>query len=246
MIQTVPSTGSTNADLAARLTGQERVAEGDWLVADRQSAGKGRQGRTWFDGIGNFMGSTVVRPAPNDPAPGTLALVAGLAVLEAAAPFVPPPHLPQLKWPNDVLIGGAKLCGVLLERVGDAVVIGIGVNLAAAPAVEGRATIALAQFGPAPDRDTFAAALARQFDLELERWRSFGLEPLLRRWQAAAHAIGTPLLLGEPGKTPRAGTFAGLAADGALQLRLADGTTRTVHAGEIRLVEGAGHVARSR
>ena len=243
MIQTVPSTGSTNADLAARLTGHERVTEGDWLVADRQTAGKGRQGRAWFDGAGNFMGSTVVRPAPCDPAPGTLALVAGLAVLEAAAPFVPPPHLPQLKWPNDVLIGGAKLCGVLLERVNDVVVIGIGVNLAAAPAVAGRATIALAQFGPAPDRDTFAAALARQFDLELERWRSFGLEPLLRRWQAAAHPLGTPLLLGEPGETPLAGTFAGLAADGALQLRLADGTTRTVHAGEIRLVEGAGHAA---
>ena len=235
MIQTVPSTGSTNADLAARLTGHERVAEGDWLVADRQSAGKGRQGRAWFDGAGNFMGSTVVSSAPNDPAPGTLALVAGLAVLEAAAPFVPPPHSPQLKWPNDVLIGAAKLCGILLERVNDAVVIGIGVNLAAAPQVEGRATIALAQFGPAPDRDTFAAALARQFDLELDRWRSFGLEPLLRRWQAAAHPLGTPLLLGEPDETPLPGTFAGLAADGALQLRLADGTTRTVHAGEIRV-----------
>ena len=235
MIQTVPSTGSTNADLAARLTGHERVAEGDWLIADRQSAGKGRQGRAWFDGAGNFMGSTVVRSAPNDPAPGTLALVAGLAVLEAAAPFVPPPHSPQLKWPNDVLIGAAKLCGILLERVNDAVVIGIGVNLAAAPQVEGRETIALAQFGPAPDRDTFAAALARQFDLELDRWRSFGLEPLLRRWQAAAHPLGTPLLLGEPDETPLPGTFAGLAADGALQLRLADGTTRTVHAGEIRV-----------
>ena len=236
MIQTVPSTGSTNADLAARLTGHDRVAEGDWLVADRQSAGKGRQGRAWFDGAGNFMGSTVVRFAPNDPAPGTLALVAGLAVLEAVAPFVLPPHRAQLKWPNDVLIGAAKLCGILLERVNDAVVIGIGVNLAAAPDVEGRETIALAQFGPAPDRDTFAAALARQFDLELDRWRSFGLEPLLRRWQAAAHPLGTSLLLGEPGETPLAGRFAGLAADGALQLRLADGTTRTVHAGEIRLV----------
>ena len=235
MIQTVPSTGSTNADLAARLTGHERVAEGNWLVADRQSAGKGRQGRAWFDGAGNFMGSTVIQLAPGDPAPGTLALVAGLAVLEAAAPFVPPPHLPQLKWPNDVLIGAAKLCGILLERVRDAVVIGFGVNLAAAPEVEGRETIALAQFGPAPDRDTFAAALARQFDLELDRWRSFGLEPLLRRWQAAAHPPGTPLLLGEPGETLLAGHFAGLAADGALQLRLADGTTRTVHAGEIRL-----------
>ncbi|MBA4161727.1 MAG: biotin--[acetyl-CoA-carboxylase] ligase, partial [Novosphingobium sp.] len=62
MIQTVPETGSTNADLAARIAAHERVTEGDWLVADRQSAGRGRQGRAWFDGAGNFMGSTVVWP----------------------------------------------------------------------------------------------------------------------------------------------------------------------------------------
>ena len=246
MIQIVASTGSTNADLAARLVALERVAEGDWLIADRQLAGKGRQGRTWFDGAGNFMGSTIVRPAASDPPPSTLALLAGLAVLEAVSPLVPPPHLAQLKWPNDVLIGGAKLCGILLERTGDAVVIGVGVNLAAAPQVEGRETIALAAFGPAPDRDTFAADLARSFDLELDRWRNFGIEPMLRRWQSAAHPLGTPLSVGEPGETPLHGQFAGLAADGALQLRLADGTTRTVHAGEVRLSEESGDAAGGR
>ena len=246
MIQIIASTGSTNADLAARLSVHERVAEGNWLVADRQSAGKGRQGRRWFDGTGNFLGSTVVWPAPSDPAPGTLALVAGLAVLEAVSPHVPPPHVAQLKWPNDLLIAGAKLCGILLERVGNAVVVGIGVNLAAAPEIEGRATICLAAFGPAPDRDTFAATLAQCFDRELERWRTFGLEPVLRRWQAAAHSLGTPLLLGEPGETPIMGQFAGLAVDGALQLRLADGTTRIVHAGEIRIGEERNHAAGNR
>lgn len=235
MIHTIATTGSTSADLAARIGAHERVAEGDWLVANRQSAGKGRQGRAWFDGAGNFMGSTVVHLVPTDPSPGTLALVAGLAVLEAVSPLILPPHLAQLKWPNDVLVGGAKLSGILLERVGDAVVVGIGVNLAAAPQVEGRATIALGAFGPAPDRETFAATLAQSFDLELNRWRSFGLDPLLRRWQAAAHPLGTPLLIGELGETPLQGQFAGLTTDGALQLRLADGTTRTVHAGEVRL-----------
>ena len=165
MIEFVASTGSTNADLAARLSAHERVAEGDWLVADRQIAGKGRQGRSWFDGAGNFMGSTVVFPAPTDPAAGTLALIAGLAVVEVVSPLVPPPHFPQLKWPNDVLIAGAKLCGVLLERIGDAVIVGIGVNLAAAPQIDGRETITLAAFGPAPDRDTFAAELARMFEI---------------------------------------------------------------------------------
>lgn len=235
MIRTVPETGSTNADLSARIAAHERVAEGEWLVADRQSAGRGRQGRAWFDGAGNFMGSTVVWPGQGDPPPGTLALVAGLALLEAVAPLIPPPHQAQLKWPNDLLIGAAKLSGILLERAGEAVIVGIGVNLAQAPTVEGRETIALSAFGPAPDRDLFAASLARHFDAELERWRSYGLEPLIRRWQAAAHPLGTPLAVGEPGETPLQGTFAGLASDGALQLRLADGTTRTIHAGEVRL-----------
>ncbi|HQV02646.1 MULTISPECIES: biotin--[acetyl-CoA-carboxylase] ligase [unclassified Novosphingobium] len=237
MIRTVLETGSTNADLAARLLAADRVAEGDWLVADRQTAGKGRQGRAWFDGHGNFMGSTVVRPGSSDPPPASLALLAGLALHEVVAPLVPPPSTVLLKWPNDLMIGSAKLAGILLERVGDAVIVGIGTNLAQAPQVEGRETIALSALGPAPDRDHFAQSLARQFDIELERWRSFGLDPLVRRWQAAAHPIGTALAVGEPGETPLEGRFAGLTADGALQLRLADGTTRTVHAGEVRLAE---------
>lgn len=235
MIHTVPETGSTNADLSARVAAHERVGEGEWLIADRQSAGRGRQGRAWFDGAGNFMGSTVVWPGQGDPPLGTLALVAGLALLEAVAPLIPPPHQAQLKWPNDLLIGKAKLSGILLEGAGGAVIVGIGVNLAQAPAVEGRETIALSAFGPAPDRDLFAASLARHFDAELERWRSYGLEPLIRRWQTAAHPVGTPLAVGEPGEALLQGTFAGLASDGALQLRLADGTTRTIHAGEVRL-----------
>lgn len=235
MIRTIAITGSTNADLALRLAAGETVPEGDWLLADRQSAGRGRQGRAWSDGAGNFMGSTVVYPAAGDPSPATLALMAGIAAQEAVSPLIPPPAIAQLKWPNDLLIGPAKLCGILLEAVGKSVVVGIGVNLASAPEVAGRETIALSRFGPAPGRDAFAASLAHHFALELERWRTFGLEPLLRRWQIAAHPHGTELAVGEPGEQPLRGTFAGLGADGALQLTLADGTRRTIHAGEVRL-----------
>ncbi len=235
MIQTVPETGSTNADLAARLGAGEYLAEGDWLVADRQTAGRGRQGRSWFDGHGNFMGSTVVHPGAGDPPAASLALLSGIALHEVVAPLIPPPTTALLKWPNDLMIGAAKLAGILLERVGDAVIVGIGVNLAQAPSVKGRETIALSAIGPAPDRDHFAAALAQQFSLELERWRSFGLDPMIRRWLAAAHPVSTPLAVGEPGEQSLKGRFIGLSADGALQLGLADGTTRTIHAGEVRL-----------
>jgi BirA family biotin operon repressor/biotin-[acetyl-CoA-carboxylase] ligase len=235
LIRTVAETGSTNADLAAALAAGERLAEGDWLVADRQTAGRGRQGRGWSDGAGNFMGSTIVRPGPGDPPVQSLALLAGLALYEATVPLLPGPASLSLKWPNDLLVGRAKLAGILLERAMNCVVVGIGVNLAQAPEIAGRETTALAAVGPAPDRNQFAAALAKQFDLELLRWRQSGIDPVLRRWQAAAHPIGARLTVHEPGGATVSGSFAGLGPDGSLLLRLEDGTIRAVHAADVDL-----------
>jgi BirA family biotin operon repressor/biotin-[acetyl-CoA-carboxylase] ligase len=238
VIETLPETASTNDDLAARLRAGERVPEGDWLVADRQTGGKGRHGRSWADDEGNFMGSTLVYLSGQESAPASLALVAGLAVYEAVLPHLAQQGLLKLKWPNDLLLGNAKLAGILLERVGDAVVIGIGVNLASAPQVEDRATASLAQQGPAPKRDFFADQLAFHLDRELERWRNFGLEPLIARWLAAAHPEGTQLRVSGPGGEALSGKFAGLTPEGALRLRLADGAERVIHAGEVSLGEG--------
>ncbi len=233
----VAETGSTNADLSARLGAGELLTEGHWLVADRQTAGRGRQGRTWFDGAGNFLASTVVQVVQTDPPPATLALVAGLALVETVAPLIPPPHRAELKWPNDLLIDGAKLSGILLERVGAHVVVGIGVNLVTAPDLADRKTIALTKFGPAPDRDGFAAVLARQFADELARWRTQGMESVVKRWCAFAHPVGTKLTITDSAPEPLHVTFHGLAADGALQVRLADGAVRTIHAGDVNLAE---------
>ena len=180
MIETVRETGSTNADLAARIAHSGYVAEGAWLLADRQTAGRGRLGRSWSDGAGNFMGSTVVHLRHGDPSPDTLALVAGLAVYEAVVSRAGPETM--LKWPNDVLVDGAKLAGILLERIGDAVVIGIGVNLAAAPRFDDRLlaldAAAADQWGrivarsqaagrPIGAMDAFLAALATLHQLTL-------------------------------------------------------------------------------
>ncbi len=237
MIRTVQETGSTNADLVAALRGGEALPEGYWLVADRQSAGRGRQGRKWFDGAGNFMGSTLVRVTPRDPSPATLALVAGLAAYEAVVPLLPDPSALRLKWPNDLMLGTAKLAGILLEREGENIIVGIGVNLAAAPELPDRQTIALAAHGPAPDRDLFAQSLATSFDREVERWRTYGVEPLTRRWESVAHPLGTSLRVEPPGEVQIEGNFAGLAPDGALRLRLADGSTRAIHAGDVSLAQ---------
>ena len=179
------------------------------------------------------MGSTPVHLSPRDPDPASLALVAGLAVFECVCSFVPDKDAVHLKWPNDLMAGDSKLAGVLLERVANTVVVGIGVNLAVAPQIDGRETAALCHFDQPPSRDAFATKLERQFAVELERWRTVGLASIIRRWVAAAHPIGTRLKVSEPGWEHTEGVFAGLDEAGALQLRLADGAMRAIHAGDV-------------
>lgn len=237
-LEIVPETGSTSADLLGRLTAGEPVSEGHWLIADRQTGGRGRQGRVWLDAPGNFMGSTAVRLTPQEPAASSLSFVAALAVYQAVTARLATPQLVQLKWPNDVLLGGDKLAGILLERSGEFAVVGIGVNLAAAPALADRRAGTLAQTALALDRDLFARELAASFDRELDRWRQFGLDPLLSRWLAAAHPVGTPLAVHGADGAKVSGRFAGLEPDGALRLSLADGTVRVIHAGDV-VLEGS-------
>lgn len=234
MIVVVAETGSTNADLRDRTGPAERLAEGDWLVADRQSAGRGRLDRKWFDGIGNFMGSTPIDLRPGDPEPFSLALVAGIALYEAARVYADTGSTLQLKWPNDLLLDGGKLAGILLERQADRVVAGFGVNLASAPDLPHCATSTLARGTSAPDRNAFAEKLAASFAQELERWRNIGLASLLRRWEAVAHPKGTSLQVAPPGEQPISGTFAGLDDTGNLRLQVG-ASLRIIHAGDVLL-----------
>ena len=239
LIRILDETGSTNADLLA--LGCD-AREGDWLVARRQTAGRGRAGRQWEDGAGNFMGSTVVALRPGDPPAQTLALVAGLAVAQAVA-SVPGAPAAKLKWPNDLLVAGAKLAGILLERAGDNVIVGVGVNLLRAPEVPGRKTTALADHGAAAEPGDFAELLRDNFAETLLRWRDGQWDALRGEWLARAHPPGTPLSVNDRDGHPIVGTFAGLGADGAALLRLADGSVRPIHAGDVELVRT--HAARA-
>jgi BirA family biotin operon repressor/biotin-[acetyl-CoA-carboxylase] ligase len=235
LIRFVAETGSTNADLLAL---GDDAREGEWLVALRQSAGRGRAGRGWEDGAGNFMGSTVVRLQSGDPPAHTLALVTGLAVFETVAAMSGAPAGLQLKWPNDVLVDGAKLAGVLLERQRDTVVVGVGVNLARAPELADRRATSLAGLTAAPDVRAFAEHLAHRFAVLLDAWRAGKWGELRARWLANAHPEGTPLAVRDRDGAPISGVFAGLGAEGAALLRLADGTTQPIHAGDVELIGG--------
>ncbi len=235
MIRIAPQTGSTNADCAAAIRSGEGWAEGQWLVARRQTAGRGRQGREWFDGAGNFMGSTAVLLGEGGPPPASLSFVAALAVRDAAAAALPDDGQLGLKWPNDVLLDGGKLSGILLEMVRGHIVVGIGVNLARAPDLPDRKTAALADVIAPPTLEDFAASLAAAFDRRLESWRTYGLGATLQAFLAGSiHAAGSPVTVHDTDGSILSGSLAGLEeSDGALRLRLADGSERVIRAGDI-------------
>jgi BirA family biotin operon repressor/biotin-[acetyl-CoA-carboxylase] ligase len=222
-IRTVQDTISTNDDVAA--LARDGAPEGLWLRAERQTGGKGRQGRAWQSPPGNLHASTLVRVDPKHPPPPTLALVAAVALHEAVSRHT---GRAQIKWPNDIIINRAKLAGILLERQGDAVVIGFGVNLAHHPEDLDRPAASL---GARVTPEVLLRRLAACFDAWLERWRTEGLVPVRAAWLAAAHPVGTPLVSGGT-----EGTFDGLDETGALRLRLADGAIRVVHAGDVFLI----------
>ena len=202
-----------------------------WLVALEQLWGRGRQGRAWVSSAGNFYGSTLVELRPGDPPAQTLSLIAGLALLEAVDVAVPGEPL-MLKWPNDLLLHGRKLAGILLERSGDRVVVGFGVNLASAPELPGRESASLsARITP----QAFAPLIAASFERLLKLWRES--EPLLlaQAWLARAHPIGTQLTVHASSDEVVTGRFDGIEADGALRLKLDDGSLEIVRAGDVEL-----------
>ena len=234
-ITLVEETGSTNADLAAAIRAGEGWVEGKWLLARRQTAGRGRQGRAWFDGAGNFMGSAVVAIGEGGPPPSSLSFVAALAVRDAVAAVLGEDADLALKWPNDVLLSGGKLSGILLEMARGHIIVGIGVNLAKAPDLPDRRTAAVAQVTPPPALEDFAASLASAFDRRLESWRTYGLGATLQAFLVQSiHAQGSPLTVHDTDGSVLSGSFAGLEeSDGALRLRLADGSERVIRAGDI-------------
>ena len=161
--------------------------------------------------------------------------MAAVAAHEVAAAWAgPAASRLSVKWPNDLLADGVKLTGILLEREGDAVVIGIGVNLAEAPKLPDRPTIALAHLGVAPDPAVFLEDLAQSLARWIARWRGEGLAPVRTAWLTAAHPIGTALSAAV-GEERVEGLFDGLDEDGALRLRRADGATLTIRAGDVFL-----------
>lgn len=233
---------STNAEA------MRRAAEGEqgplWIVAARQSAGRGRQGRQWESDTGNLYATLLVSlPVPPDIAAQT-SFVAALAVLDVAAGALADPSKLALKWPNDVLLDGAKLSGILIETVAQArghtpgqtiVAIGIGINLAHAPDHTRYGATSLADHDAPVAPDDAFERLAAAMAARLAAWNDGRDFAVVRRdWTARAAGLGrvASVTMGERTVT---GEFTGLASDGALLLSEAGGRLHAIHAGEVSL-----------
>jgi BirA family transcriptional regulator, biotin operon repressor / biotin---[acetyl-CoA-carboxylase] ligase len=191
-------------------------AEGLAVLALQQTAGRGSRGRSWQAPEGNLNLSVLLRPARPAAQAGLFSLLTGIAVAEALEQFFTPPTM--LKWPNDVLLGGAKLAGILLDASPsgqklDWLVIGIGINLRHAPEIPGRATTSLAAHGVIISPQDAADAVLSS----LSRWHEAEPETIRTAWLNRAHPIGTHLEIRSLHST-QTGTFAGLSPIGELLL----------------------------
>ena len=180
---------------------------------------------------GNFFGSTLVELGTAGPPAPTLSFAASLALIEAVDVAAPGEAL-MLKWPNDLMLLGRKLAGILLERSGDRVAVGFGVNLGAAPELSGREGASLnGRIRP----EAFAPLIAASFARLLALWRNSEPALLAQAWLARAHSVGTPLQVHGGSSEMVAGRFDGVEPDGALRLRLDDGGLEIVRAGDVQL-----------
>ncbi|MFZ2998489.1 biotin--[acetyl-CoA-carboxylase] ligase [Sphingobium sp.] len=233
MIRFVAETGSTNADMLALV--DQGAPEGCWLRAGRQSGGRGRLGRSWDSPVGNLYCSTFVLLSQGDPLAHTLALVAANAVHALVAPLCA--GRAQIKWPNDILVDGAKIAGILLERTGNAIVVGIGINVTDHPTGLDRPVTSLAAQGATnAEAGTLLERLAQLFAHWLSIWRAQGLDPVRTHWLLNAHSPGTAMRVAQSDGGVVEGAFDTLDAQGMLILRLANGDKHVIHAGDIHLL----------
>lgn len=236
---------STNAEVRRRAEAGETGPL--WIVARRQSEGRGRRGRRWESDTGNLFATllTVTRKAPAEAAQVTF--IAALAVADLLDAFAAPGVI-SIKWPNDVLIEGRKASGILVESGphetgGLWLAVGIGVNLAHAPDETERPAVALAQhlrndvaYTPTPE--VAAGVLAEAFAVWQGRWEALGFQPVLDAWIARCGGLHGPATA-RLGHETITGVADGVEADGALRLKLPDGTLRLVSAGDVFFGEAA-------
>jgi BirA family biotin operon repressor/biotin-[acetyl-CoA-carboxylase] ligase len=211
-----------------------------WILAERQTSGRGRRGRFWVSEPGNLFATLLLGCAAPLEHCAQLSFAAALAAGDAVASFAPNARV-TLKWPNDVLLEGRKTAGILLEATNAAagkepsLLIGVGINLTSFPAAtEFPATSVAAVTGSAPPPDAVLERLAARWEDWFAVWLTQGFSPLREAWLARAAGFGDRLTA-RIGERELYGVFEDMDQDGALLLRSADGAQRRITAGEVFL-----------
>jgi BirA family biotin operon repressor/biotin-[acetyl-CoA-carboxylase] ligase len=225
------SVGSTN-DEAKRLAADGATA-GTVVTAKAQIRGRGRRGAAWQSPAGNLHMSAILRPGVPASEAAQLGFVAAVAVAEAIDAVLPGAFSVRLKWPNDVLLEGRKLAGILLEAESsgaaavDFVIVGIGVNVAAAPRGTPRPATSLAEAGAAVTADDLSVRIAEHLIDGHDRWHRHGFAPVRAGWLARAYGLGSE---GEVNLDNErfAARFLGLDETGGLIAELRGGARRVI------------------
>jgi len=236
------SIDSTNSEAQRRA--EAGAGDGTLILARRQTAGRGRRGRRWSSPYGNLYCSLVLRPDCDAAKAAQLSFLSALAAGEAIAGMLPPLAVLTYKWPNDVLVEGAKLAGILLESTSrsgakvDWVVVGVGVNVASAPSdTPYPATSLVAEGAEDASIETVLGSFARHFLRWRDLWFERGFAPLRAAWLARAQGLGGPVEVQFENRR-LSGRFADLDADGALLLEdTAGGGLRRIAAGDVHPVQ---------
>ena len=225
------SVGSTNDE--ARRLARDGAAHGTVVHADEQTAGRGRLLRTWFSPPGNLYLSILLRLDVPVQRMSELSFVASLAVAGTVDALLPKRLCPVLKWPNDVLVEGAKISGILLEMEGAAAILGIGLNVLEAPSGARYETTTLVAKGGIASVDTARDILLDQLGQFLDLWQREGFKAIRSAWLERSYPPGAQIRVSASGASQE-GRFAGLDEAGALLLETADGVKRFV-AGDVSL-----------
>lgn len=233
----LPETGSTNT------AALDRARSGDpgqlWITADRQSGGRGRRGRSWASEPGNLYSSLLLIDVAPVAALSSLPLAVAVAVQRAVQAVLPPGGaMATVKWPNDILIDGRKMCGILIEgeRLPDdrhAVVIGIGVNIATAPDSTLYPVTTIREAGSTALPDDVFTHLFVEMAAALELWDAGrGLPDVVAAWRGCAHGIGRPITVNLTDRSIP-GRFVDIDADGYLMLETDGGEVMRIAAGDV-------------
>ena len=228
---------STNAEALRRVSAGETGPM--WIRADAQLAGRGRKGRGWVSKPGNLYATLLLSLDVPVAALAQLGFVAALAIYDLAEGALGSNAQLSLKWPNDVLLAGEKLSGILTETLntpastGQAVAIGCGVNLQHAPSGTRYGATSLAAHGCEIEPDTALGALMPAFAHWLDVWQTGnGFTDIRNAWMGRSRQVGKDVTM-DLGASSVTGLFEGLAEDGALVLGLHDGTQRVIRAGDV-------------